>query len=70
MTAIVKEGADAGIAEVARDGLSKFLVVVDDTPECDNALYFAAKRAQHVGGSVELVYIIDPPDFQHWRIAR
>lgn len=44
----------------------KFLVVVDDTPECDNALRFAALRATKTNGGVCLLYIIDPPDFQHW----
>jgi nucleotide-binding universal stress UspA family protein len=45
---------------------SRFLVVVDNTPECRNAWQFAARRAHHVGGSVVLAHIIDPPDFQHW----
>jgi len=45
---------------------SRFLVVVDDTPECRNAWYFAARRANHVGGTVVLAHIIDPPNFQHW----
>jgi nucleotide-binding universal stress UspA family protein len=50
----------------ARQKDSRFLVVVDNTPECRNAWQFAARRAQHVGGSVVLAHIIDPPDFQHW----
>ena len=44
----------------------KFLVIVDDTPECDNALRFAALRAAKTNGGVCLLYIINPPDFQHW----
>ncbi|PVB61296.1 universal stress protein [Labrenzia sp. 011] len=44
----------------------KFLVVVDDTPECDRAIVYAAKRAARTGGVVTLVYIIAPGDFQHW----
>ncbi|MFN3230782.1 MAG: universal stress protein [Alphaproteobacteria bacterium] len=44
----------------------KFLVVVDETPECDNAIRFAALRAAKTNGGVSLLYIIDPPDFQHW----
>ena len=51
-------------AQLQKD--SRFLVVVDDTPECRNAWQFAARRAHHVGGSVVLAHIIDPPDFQHW----
>ncbi|MDN3721527.1 universal stress protein [Roseibium salinum] len=44
----------------------KFLVVVDDTPECDRAIVYAAKRAARTGGVVTLAYIIAPGDFQHW----
>lgn len=44
----------------------KFLVVIDDTPECDRAIVYAAKRAARTGGVVTLVYIIAPGDFQHW----
>ncbi|HEY4265084.1 MAG TPA: universal stress protein [Micropepsaceae bacterium] len=44
----------------------KFLVVVDQTPECKVALRFAARRAQHTGGIVTLLYIVAPADFQQW----
>lgn len=44
----------------------KFLVVVDDTPECRTAIRFACRRAWHVGGGVILLRVIEPPDFQHW----
>lgn len=44
----------------------KFLVVLDDTPECDRAVVFAAKRAEHTGGALILLYVIAPGDFQHW----
>lgn len=45
---------------------SKFLVVVDDTPESRVALRFAARRAGRVGGGVVLLNVVEPPDFQHW----
>ncbi len=45
----------------------KFLVVVDDTPECRVALRFAARRAEHTGGTVTALHIIEPPDVQQWR---
>ncbi|GLQ05217.1 universal stress protein [Sneathiella chinensis] len=45
---------------------NKFLVVVDDTPECKTAIRFACRRAWHVGGGVTLLNVIEPPDFQHW----
>lgn len=44
----------------------KFLVVVDDTPECDRAIVYAAKRAARTGGVVVLLFVIAPGDFQHW----
>jgi nucleotide-binding universal stress UspA family protein len=44
----------------------KFLVVVDDSPEADRALYFAARRAARVGATVTLLAAIAPGEFQHW----
>lgn len=38
----------------------KFLVVVDDTPECAIALSFAARRAAHTTGAVVLLFVIEP----------
>ncbi len=46
--------------------MRKFLVVVDDTPECGNAIRFAARRAQHTGGGVVLLYITLREGFEHW----
>jgi len=45
---------------------SKFLVVVDSTPECRSALRFATQRARKVGGGVLLLHVIEPPDQQQW----
>lgn len=44
----------------------KFLVIVDQTPECKVALRFAARRAQHTGGIITLLYVVAPADFQQW----
>lgn len=44
----------------------KFLVIVDESPEVDAALYFAASRCAHTSGSLVLLYVIEPQDFQHW----
>ena len=44
----------------------KFLVIIDESPEVDTALYFAASRAAHTGGSLVLLYVIEPQEFQHW----
>jgi nucleotide-binding universal stress UspA family protein len=45
----------------------KFLVIVDDTPECRVAIYFASRRARRTDGRVALLYVIPPGDFQHWQ---
>ena len=44
----------------------KFLVVVDDTDECERALRYASRRALHTGGRLVLLKMISPADFQHW----
>jgi len=42
-------------------------VVVDETPECESALAFAASRAQRTHGQLALLYVIEPGvEFQHW----
>jgi nucleotide-binding universal stress UspA family protein len=46
--------------------LRKFLVIVDDVPEMEAALYFAASRIQHSGGQLVMLYVIEPQDYQHW----
>jgi nucleotide-binding universal stress UspA family protein len=45
----------------------KFLVVIDDTPECDRALYFASRRAARVGAAVIMLRVIGTRDRnQQW----
>ena len=44
----------------------KFLVIVDDSPECDRAVLYACRRAANTAGKVDLLYVIPPGDFQHW----
>jgi nucleotide-binding universal stress UspA family protein len=41
----------------------KFLVVIDETEECDRALTFAAFRTKRTGGTVVLVSVIPKPEF-------
>ena len=43
-----------------------FLVVVDDSEELKLALRYAARRAQHTGGRVAMLYVIEPSDLQQW----
>lgn len=46
--------------------MRKFLVVLDDSRECLNAMRFAALRAAHTGGGVEILSVIPPDEFNHW----
>lgn len=46
--------------------MRKFLVVLDDSRECLNAMRFAAMRAAHTGAGVEILAIIPPDEFNHW----
>ncbi|WP_299375068.1 universal stress protein [uncultured Tateyamaria sp.] len=46
--------------------MRKFLVVLDDSQECLNAMRFAAMRAAHTGGGVEVLSVIPPDEFNHW----
>jgi len=46
--------------------MRKFLVVLDDSRECLNAMRFAALRAAHTGGGVCILSVIPPEEFQHW----
>ena len=46
--------------------MRKFLVVLDDSRECLNAMRFAAMRAAHTGGGVTILSIIAPEEFNHW----
>ena len=46
--------------------MRKFLVVLDDSKECLNAMRFAAMRAEHTGGEVEILSVIPPDEFNHW----
>ena len=46
--------------------MRKFLVVLDDTRECLNAMRFAALRAPKTQGGVQILSIIPPEEYQHW----
>ena len=47
----------------------KLLVIVDELPEVEGALFFAAGRVSHVGGQIMLLYVIEP-DNQFWDAVR
>lgn len=46
--------------------MRKFLVVLDSSTECLNAMRFAAMRAANTGGGVEILAVIPPEEFNHW----
>lgn len=43
-----------------------YLVVVDETPEAEVALRFAARRAAKTGGTVRILALIPPSEFVQW----
>ena len=45
----------------------KFLVVIDDSPECDRAVYYASRRCARIGASVVMCRVIETKDHsQQW----
>src|SRR5436305_12005842 len=45
----------------------KFLVVIDDSTECDRAVYFASRRALRTGAGVLMLRVIETRDRnQQW----
>ncbi|VDC30039.1 universal stress protein [Pseudogemmobacter humi] len=46
--------------------MRKFLVILDDSRECLNAMRYAALRAAHTGAGVTILSIIPPEEYQHW----
>ena len=44
----------------------KFLLIVDETAEVEAALYYAASRIQRSSGTLVMLYVIVPQEFQHW----
>jgi nucleotide-binding universal stress UspA family protein len=46
--------------------MRKFMVVLDSSTECLNAMRFAAMRAENTGARVEVLAVIPPEEFNHW----
>ena len=45
----------------------KFMVVIDDSPECDRAVYYASRRAARTGAGMVMLLVIEPHDrHQQW----
>ena len=55
-------------AAVTKPAISRsLLVVIDDTAECDRAVYFASRRAARIGGNVVMLRVIEMHDqSQQW----
>jgi len=43
-----------------------YLVVIDESPEAEIALRFAARRAVKTGGNVEILALVAPTEFVQW----
>ena len=50
--------------------LRKFLIVVDDSPEVESAIYYAASRVQRASGIIVMLYVIEPQEYTHWMGVR
>lgn len=44
----------------------KFLVLLDESQECDRALYFAARRAARTGSGLVILTVVEDPGFHEW----
>ena len=45
----------------------KFLVIIDESPECDRAIYYASRRAARTGATLVMLLVIEPHDrHQQW----
>src|SRR5215469_9866868 len=45
----------------------KYLVVIDESPECDRAVYYASRRAARTGAGLVMLLVIEPHDrHQQW----
>jgi len=44
----------------------KFMVVIDQTPECARAVHFASRRTARTGASLVMLAVVDPPDNFEW----
>ena len=44
----------------------KFLLVLDESKDLEAALFYAASRVSRSSGSIVMLYVIEPQEFQHW----
>lgn len=48
----------------------KFLIVVDESVEVEVALFYVASRIAHSSGSIVMLFVIEPQEFQQWMGVR
>jgi nucleotide-binding universal stress UspA family protein len=59
--------ADRKLRDLFTEGHKrKFLVIVDESPEGETALFYAARRASRTRGGLSLLFVIQPPEMTHW----
>jgi nucleotide-binding universal stress UspA family protein len=45
----------------------KYLVIIDESPECDRAIYYASRRAARTGATLVMLLVTEPHDrHQQW----
>lgn len=44
----------------------KFLVVIDESPECESSVYFSACRARNTNSDLLMLFLVKAEEFQHW----
>ena len=47
----------------------KFLVIIDESPECDRAVYYASRRAARTGAGMVMLLVIEPHDRHQQRLG-
>lgn len=51
---------------IGMENMRTYLVVVDESPEAETALRFAARRAAKTAGAVRILALIPPAEFVQW----
>ena len=44
----------------------KYLIVIDDSPECDRAIYFGAKRCARISAGLVMLAVTEVEGFDQW----
>jgi nucleotide-binding universal stress UspA family protein len=63
---ILANAVKLGAIVETKPNVGSYLVLVDETPEAEVALRFAARMAARTGGGVEILAAIQPQEFVAW----